>query len=65
MHENLRDIVKDVLGGKAVALKYLSQWGKKRNEQATLNQYLELPAPATESVRCWRLLSFDTADDNY
>lgn len=51
MHENLRDIVKDVLGGKAVALKYSSQWGGGRNEQATLNQYLELPAPATESVR--------------
>lgn len=66
MHKNLRDIVKDVLGGKAVTLKYLSQWGAGgRNEQATLNQYLELPEPATESVRCWRLLSFDTVDGNY
>lgn len=34
MHENLRDIVKDVLGGKAVALKYLSQWGgEEMNKQ--------------------------------
>lgn len=36
MRENLRDIVKDVLGGKAVTLKYLSQWaggGGEMNKQ--------------------------------